>query len=105
MSDSEEATMILLPVKSGPQHVAADSAPLTAGCGHRAWIAPSGVAYMAANPATRTICMDCVDTSQIEPDKVHEIPGQMDEIRAEVGNIPQGEELLSMLRALFSQRK
>lgn len=68
-----------------------DAVQIRADCGHRAWIAPSGM-NMVLNPImrTETVCMRCVDPKQLlayirEQGGLRSLPGGQEELRAAIG--------------------
>jgi hypothetical protein len=78
MSDDEQV-MILCPLDTPPG--IAGSLQVPAGCGHQAWISPSGLAFVLAQ-GCRTVCERCVPPGPVE---LGEIPGGREELAAHIG--------------------
>lgn len=58
------------------------SIAFVAGCGHRAWLAPTGQAQLARLPDLPTVCTRCI------PDGPYEMqlaPGAREELAAKIG--------------------
>lgn len=83
--EQDTLTCVLSPHADGATSHVAGSIVIDADCGHRAWIAPSGRAALAAHQGpTRTICLTCVAAGH-GPDQKFlpfgSVPGQVEEAR------------------------
>ena len=81
--------MIVLSPASSPHHTE-DSVVIDADCGHRAWIAPTGMTtVLSPFIQTRTVCIRCVPVEELRKARdrgdLRAIPGAKEELAAELG--------------------
>lgn len=95
-ADEEDRVIILMPARRIRDAVlVAGTKVTTAGCGHKALIAPSSVAFIAESGA-RTSCWDCVDRDALsDPDTPKDaVPGFRAELNATLG-VAEADQLIA----------
>jgi len=96
---STERKVILLPVEDprGKDMAVRGSQVITAGCGHRTYISPASIKFLAEYPDAVTQCLACLPPTA--GTKMAFVPGSRAELEAAVG-VGQTDQLRAWAKAL-----